>query len=187
MTHAALRTEGLSLEMQVLLRDYPRDAWPDNPHFTRSIQNWMGAHQMFRQLGEINANDTEAFLDRRISTDEYVGRLGYYGDQLVKNLHGHHTWEDRQFFPELSRADQRFDQGLETLESDHELMDNILDNFTRTANRVITLASLDESQVRDEAAKVHAYTQSIESFLNRHLQDEEDLVVPIILHHKLRG
>ena len=173
--------------MRVLLRDYPREAWPDHPHFARSIQNWMGAHQMFRQLGEITRKDAESYMDDKVSTDAFAGRLSYYGDLLVRNLHGHHTWEDRSFFPELSRADGRFDDGMGVLETDHLLLDETLDRFTRVANRAIKLFQLDEKQAREEVGEVQQCATDIEAFLTRHLADEEDLVVPIILHHKLRG
>jgi hypothetical protein len=187
MTQPLQLREGLPDDMRVLLRDYPREAWPDHPHFARSIQNWMGAHQMFRQLGEITRTDAERFADDKVSTDRFAGRLSYYGDLLVRNLHGHHSWEDRKFFPELSQADERFDVGLDMLESDHLLLDETLDRFTKTANRMIKLFQLDEKQARNEVGNVLQCAADIEAFLARHLADEEDLVVPIILHHKLRG
>lgn len=174
-------------DMRTLLRDYPREAWPDHPNFAASIQNWMGAHQMFRQLAGITQKETERFLDNTRDAEDYAGRLAYYGNQLVRNLHGHHGWEDRSFFPELANADARFEHGLDTLENDHLQLDNVLDRFTRQANRVVKLIQLDEYQARSEAGKVHDLSQEIGGFLNRHLADEEDLVVPIILHHKLRG
>ena len=46
---------------------------------------------------------------------------------------------------------------------------------------------MDENQVRDEAGKLHKTAEAIEAFLARHLSDEEELAVPIILHHRLRG
>jgi hemerythrin-like domain-containing protein len=187
MTQTLQLREGLPEKMGILLRDYPREAWPDHPHFARSIRNWMGAHQMFRQLGKITREDAESYLDDKVSTDEFARGLSYYGDLLVRNLQGHHPWEDRSFFPELSRADGRFDDGLDVLETDHQLLDETLNRFTRTANRAIKLFQLDEKQARDEVGEVQQCAVDIEAFLARHLADEEDLVVPIILHHKLRG
>jgi len=173
--------------MQVLLADYPRASWPGHPHFATSVQNWMGAHSMFRRLGEITRVETENYLSRDRSAEEFSARLSYYGNILTRNLHGHHTWEDRQFFPELRGADPRFSSGLETLEKDHETLDGTLDEFTRQANRVIKLVDLDEAQARDEAGPMQETIARIEQILNRHLADEEDLVVPILLHHKMRG
>ena len=185
--HSIHERQGLPTEMQILLRDYPRAAWPDHPNFARSIRNWMGAHKMFRQLGELCRSDTEQYLDKNQDAGVYAGRLGHFGNLLVANLHGHHTWEDRSFFPELQNADSRFESGLNTLESDHEVLDDVLQRFTNAANRVIKLVQLDEVQARNEAAELHGTSAEIERFLARHLTDEEDLVVPILLHHKMRG
>lgn len=179
--------EGLPTEMQSLLRKYPRDAWPENPNFARSIQNWMSAHTMFRQLGEISRTETELYLDKGRDADGYAERLSEYGNLLVRNLHGHHTWEDRKFFPELAAADRRFTDGLDMLESDHVTLDEILTRFTDQSNRVLKLLHLDEPQAFEEAKGLRDTAEGIQGFLARHLSDEEDLVVPILLHHKLRG
>jgi hypothetical protein len=113
--------------------------------------------------------------------------LSYRGGALVGNLHGHHGWEDHSYFPELSQADPRFNAGLEILETDHAALDVVLDSFTRTANRTIKLVQLDENAAREEAGQLHGIAETIETFLQRHLTDEEELAVPIILHHRLRG
>ena len=182
-----VRQGALPDEMRILLRDYPREAWPDHPNFAAAIQNWMGAHEMFRRLGKIVRLNTESYLNKDRSAEDSAARLAYYGNHLVRNLHGHHGWEDNSFFPELSAADSRFDQGLETLETDHLALDDVLDRFTRQANRVVKLTQLDESQAYDESGTLLDTASEIEAFLARHLVDEEDLVVPILLHHKLRG
>ncbi|UWQ14920.1 hemerythrin domain-containing protein [Aliiroseovarius sp. M344] len=188
MTHLPnIRQEALPEDMRLLLRDYPRDAWPDHPNFAVSIQNWMGAHIMFGQLAELVRANAEGYLDKQIAPDDHARRLSQYGNLLVQNLHGHHHWEDRSFFPELSSADTRFDKGLDTLEADHIELDDLLDRFTRQANRVVTLTQLDETQAYEEAYAVRDMTSVLQGFLSRHLTDEEDLVVPILLHHKMRG
>lgn len=142
---------------------------------------------MFRRLSAQIGRDAEAYLNGDIATDDYAGRLSHVGGRLVGNLHGHHGWEDHSYFPELSAADPRFDAGLEVLEKDHADLDRVLDEFTRQANRMIKLSVLDEAHARNEAAHVHGTAQVIEGFLKRHLSDEEELAVPIILHHRLRG
>ncbi|MEX0285987.1 MAG: hemerythrin domain-containing protein [Paracoccaceae bacterium] len=187
MTHTIETRQGLPTEMQALLRAHPRDTWPDHPNFAESVQNWMRAHLMFKDLTRALRESTEDFVDQRLDDTIYLTRLARYGNALVGNLHGHHTWEDRKFFPELREADRRFSEGLDLLEADHELLDAGLHDLTESANRTIKIAQLDPSQVRDEAAKVLEATTRIGTYLDRHLADEEDLAVPIILHHQLRG
>ncbi|MEE9428225.1 MAG: hemerythrin domain-containing protein [Paracoccaceae bacterium] len=182
-----MRSEGMPAEMQVLLDSYPRDSWEAHPGFREKTKNWLGAHQMFRQLGGIIRTETEKYLDGSRSSDDFATRLSYYGDMMVRNLHGHHGWEDHSYFPELSAADPRFDAGLEILEKDHQELDVVLERFSQSANRVIQLAQLDQKQVRDEVGDLHGIAEAIEAFLKRHLSDEEELAVPIILHHRLRG
>ena len=188
MTQYSIHTrEGWPSDAATLLADYPREAWPGHPNFAQSIQNWLGAHQGFRQLGDLVRSSTEEFLDREIAPDRYARALGYYGNILVRNLHGHYTWEDRNFFPEISTVDDRLDHGLDTRESDHHALDETIETLTEQANRTIKLVQLDELQARSEAGKLHDTAAGLERFLDRHLTDEEDLIVPIVLHHKMRG
>ncbi len=182
-----IRTADMPEEMHALLRDYPREAWAAHPGFREKTRHWLGAHRMFRQLSAAVRKDTESYLNGDRDPQDYAGRLSYRGNALVGNLHGHHGWEDHSYFPELSAADPRFDAGLEILEKDHAALDVVLDSFTRTANRAIKLVQLDETAARDEAGKLHGVAETIEAFLERHLSDEEELAVPIILHHRLRG
>lgn len=187
MTYSIHERGGLPREMQTLLRDYPRDTWPDHPNFAASIRKWMGAHALFRGLARRMGDDTQAFLGGDMEQQDYTDRLAHYGTRLVQNLHGHHHWEDRKFFPELSGADPRFDRGLDMLETDHQEMDQLLDRFSRGGNRMIQLASLDPAQVPEEARHTHDRIAGLQGFLDRHLTDEEDLTVPILLHHAMRG
>ncbi|WP_292294054.1 hemerythrin domain-containing protein [Marivita sp.] len=185
-TYTIRHTE-MPAEMQFLLDRYPRDSWDSHPGFREKTRHWLGAHQMFRRVAERIRLDTEGLLNKDMALDDYAGRLSRFGGTLVGNLHGHHGWEDHSYFPELSAADPRFDAGLAVLEQDHADLDQVLDDFTRQANRVIKLATLDPAQAHDEAGSVQSTSQVIEAFLKRHLTDEEELAVPIILHHRLRG
>lgn len=185
--HVTIRTDAMPTEMQILLDAYPRDSWEAHPGFRDKTRQWLGAHRMFRQLSASVRQDTETFLDGEKDAEDYAGRLAYRGNALVGNLHGHHGWEDYSYFPELAAADPRFDAGIEILEHDHEVLDTVLDSFTHLANRTIKLVQLDQAAAHDEAGKLHTVAQTIEALLQRHLSDEEELAVPIILHHRLRG
>lgn len=182
-----IRQTGMPDDMQALLRDYPRDTWDAHPGFREKTSHWLSAHRMFRHVATHLRSDAERLLNKDMDLQDYAGRLSYLGGNLVNNLHGHHAWEDRSYFPELSAADARFDRGLEILEQDHADLDQVLDGFTRAANRTIKLATLDPAQAYQEAGVVHSHASTIGSFLDRHLSDEEDLAVPIILHYRLRG
>lgn len=182
-----VRTTDMPPELRVLLEQHPRDSWPAHPGFREKTRQWLSAHQMFRQLAARVREDAETYLDGDLEGPTYAAGLSRFGGALVGNLTGHHGWEDRVYFPELSAADPRFDAGLEILEQDHDDLDQVLATFTSTANRAIKLIQLDEAQARSEIGQTQATAEVIEAFLQRHLGDEEDLAVPIILEHRLRG
>ena len=182
-----LRNAPLPESMRALLADYPRDSWNAHPNFRQATKNWLGAHRMFRTLAALIHRKTKAYLEGNLKPNKFAADLSYYGDALVQNLHGHHNWEDRVYFPELARAEPRFKSGLETLEMDHLALNKLLDEFAREANRVVKLIQLDAAQAREEASTLPPICKKLEALLSRHLSDEEDLAVPIILHHKLRG
>ena len=167
-----------------MLDAHPRDSWGAHPGFREKTRQWLGAHPMFRNMAQRIRLDAEGYLDAALAPEDYAARLSQVDGILVGNLHGHHGWEDHSYFPELSAADPRFDAGLEVLEQDHADLDTVLDTFTRMANRAI---KLDETQARDEIGRLYGTARIVEAFLARHLTDEEELAVPIILHHRLRG
>jgi len=182
-----IRSEDMPAEMRVLLAQYPRDSWRNHPGFKDKTVQWLGAHRWFRRISAALRNATEHYLDGSVDEQDYMTSLSYQGGQLVNNLHGHHGWEDHSYFPELSAADARFDAGLAILEKDHLVLNQVLHEFTLAANRVIQLTRLDATKAPTAADKVHSATIAIEQLLQRHLSDEEELAVPIILHHRLRG
>jgi hypothetical protein len=182
-----IRADELPAEMRVLLEDYPRDSWPTHAGFKDKTRQWLGAHQSFRRLSATVCKDAESFLDGDEDAKDYVDQLVYRGGALVRNLHGHHGWEDHSYLPELSAADPRFDAGLEILEKDHIALHELLDSFTESANRAIAMIQLDDEKHRSEVGALYTAAQTIEALLQRHLADEEELAVPIILHHRLRG
>ncbi len=182
-----IRTDGMPPEMQTLLARYPRDSWESHAGFKELTRQWLGAHEMFRRLSATVRKDTELFLDGKKDSQEFASNLSYRGGALVNNLHGHHGWEDRSYFPELLAADSSFKVGLDILEKDHVVLHRGLDDFTQAANQTIRLMQSNNQRSMDEAGKLHTVTTHIESLLVRHLSDEEELAVPIILHYRLRG
>lgn len=179
------RTE-LPEEFQTLLKDYPREAWEDHPDMAPFTQNWLEAHAMFRRLDKIIITDTQKFLDKARSGESFAQRIGFYGGQLIENLHRHHHFEDEQFFPTISSVTTDFDRGLKMLETDHVALTKAMEAFVIAGNSAIDLAVQDDPQAFKSAGKVLDKAQALQDFLTRHLADEEDLVVPILLHHKMR-
>ena len=169
---------GLPDALRVLLSDYPRDAWEAHPNFNGLVQFWMQRHMMFRQLIKILSEDARSFADGDVAFEGYAPRLRHYAGTLLNELHGHHQIEDQHYFPQLVGLDARVSRGFELLETDHEAMDGLLHSMAEGANSVL------------QGGDIGPFVDRIDLFaslLERHLTDEEEIVVPVILHSGFRG
>ncbi|MDU8911796.1 hemerythrin domain-containing protein [Aestuariicoccus sp. MJ-SS9] len=176
MTDLSLDTRtGLPDALRVLLADFPREMWDTHPHFAGLVQFWLDRHMMFRRLMEALQADAEAAVDRKLDAPSHQARLARYGGMLVNQLHGHHQIEDMHYFPVLSGMETRLARGFEILDHDHHALDDVLERFTKTANGLL--------QGKVEAGVLREELTGFNRFLDRHLIDEEELIVPVILKH----
>lgn len=171
---------GLPEPLRVLLRDYPREAWEAHPQFGGLVQFWLERHMMFRKLMAMLEDDALAMLDRSLEPRAYAGRLSRFGGMLVQQLHGHHQIEDLHYFPTLVGLDARISSGFDILDKDHDALGGLIDQFTLSANGVLQRAEQDAA-VREQAAGFLDELTGFQRLLDRHLNDEEELVVPVIL------
>lgn len=168
--------------LQVLLHDYPRAGWPLDANFDGLVRFWLDRHLAFRRLMGLMLAETAQFLDRNADPRVFASRLSRLGGQFVGDLQGHHQIEDAHYFPALSALESRIAAGFDLLDSDHHALDLHLEGFITSANGVLT--RLDDRHAMQTAAGSFARDLAgLERLLNRHLIDEEDLVVPVILRH----
>jgi hemerythrin-like domain-containing protein len=171
--------EGLPEALRVLLEDYPREAWEQDPNFHGTVSFWLGMHLHFRDTLLLLRRDAEALLDRRLDPQAWAPRLARAGGEFVRHLHGHHGIEDDHYFPLLVQRDARLVRGFEILDRDHHALDGHIDAFVGDANAA--LQALDAPAFRNEAGRFHENLLHFERFLDRHLTDEEEIIVPVIL------
>ncbi|MHA6344782.1 hemerythrin domain-containing protein [Roseivivax sp. CAU 1761] len=169
------RRDGLPEALRLLAAEFPRPDWQGHDRFGGLVQFWMERHGMFRQICAALDEDVQARLSGRLSPEAQAARLGRYGSLLVNELHNHHRIEDMHYFPALSGLEPRLDCGFALLDADHHAMDGLLDAFAQSANGVID-GSAEPGRFHDDLTRFAA-------LLERHLTDEEDLVVPVILKH----
>ncbi len=169
---------GLPEAMRILLAEYPREAWEADPNFSGLVAFWLQMHQGFRQGLAVMRDDAEKLLDGTLERAAFGPRLARVGGQFVEHLHGHHHIEDNHYFPLLVARERRLEQGFQILDSDHQALDTHIAAFVGHANGVLQ---------GGEAGAFHAHLLQLEKFIDRHLADEEDLIVPVILRHGERG
>ena len=171
---ALARRSGWPEDLCVLVARYPREQWDAHPNLGEMARFWLSRHAMFRELSaaieQIAAHLRAGKLPPQEFARQFVPRLQFMLDQL--NVH--HQIEDLHYFPIFRAADDRLARGFDVLEGDHHHIHADMARTAETANAL--LRSLRGSG--DDYADASA---DLLKGLARHLDDEEDLIVPLIL------
>mgnify|MGYP005854995611 CR=1 FL=1 len=167
-------------DLVTLLADWPRAGWSDVPGFEGLAAFWLDRHLGFRDLMSGLRLDAEHMSGGRIDPQRWQGRLLRGGEQLVQGLIGHHQIENANYFPAMVKLEPRLARGFELLDRDHHALDGLLDGFVASANH-----ALQSNDPREAALAFHTSLAPFERQLIRHLQDEEDLIIPVILKHRM--
>ncbi len=179
---ALMDRDGLPEALRVLLAEYPREGWASHPNFQGTVAFWLDRHMMFRKIVAMMHTDAEAVLDGKMGAEAFAPRLSRFGGMFVNDLHGHHQIEDMHYFPVLQRQDDRVARGFDILDHDHHDIDGLLNAFVESANGVLQTVKQPD-RFRDKAGAFHEGVIRMGGFLERHLTDEEELVVPVILKY----
>jgi iron-sulfur cluster repair protein YtfE (RIC family) len=184
MTDLDLATRSdLPPEFRVILADYPRAGWSSHCDFKGLAAFWLDRHLGFRRMLAALTMDAQGRIDGRLSPEDHAGRLSQMGSRLLGELIGHHQIEDDAYFPELARLEPRIARGFEMLDADHHALHDLIDRFAKGANAVLHEA--DARRQRDKVARFLTDLSDFDRLLVRHLADEEDLVLPVVLKHRV--
>lgn len=181
------RRTGLPADLLKLLETYPRETWAghDNIHGLASM--WLQRHDMFRDIGGTLtgaiADYREERTDARAFARFFAPRLEFF----LAQLNGHHQVEDMHYFPVFARAESRLKRGFAILDRDHHLIHEALELNAETANAFLRALGEDEDRRRFAADAYAAQNERLVAMLARHLDDEEDLIVPLILDRGEHG
>lgn len=185
MTDLLLATRtGLPTELQQILADHPRKGWPGHRDFNGLAAFWLDRHLAFRQSLQRLTADTQAHLDRKLAPEVFAQRLVRQGSGLLSDLIGHHQIEDDAYFPKLARLEPRIARGFDMLDADHHALHDLIDRFAKGANAA--LQARDDKARHDKTGRFLADLKDFNRLLIRHLDDEEDLVLPVVLKHRVR-
>lgn len=170
----------LPADLTWLVHQYPREVWPRHPNLNDLAQFWLQRHAMFRELGRMLDGGIAAFRENDQRPMEFAGWLAPRIRFFLAELEGHHTVEDDHYFPIFKRADVRLARGFDLLDSDHHIIHDALERNAEVAKDFF--ARLSSPQDARRAADLYAdENERLVALLARHLDDEEDLVVPMIL------
>jgi len=80
------------------------------------------------------------------------------------------------------KLDRRLDRAFEILDSDHEKLHFYINEFGEKIN-VVLMNNQDKDHTRYNINHLFETHVNFEKFLHRHLTDEEEIIVPLILEY----
>jgi hypothetical protein len=172
---------GWPAELRILLDRHPRESWPARR--APDVQFWLEIHDQFRHACIALETLAGDYREGRKSARELAVIAAPRLRTTVSNLHGHHQVEDFHYFPAFRAADGRLAAGFDVLGHDH---DELQRNVTATLAAMRELRAAVERTDGDDSAALAArqYVAAAGTLcrgLIRHLSDEEDLVIPLLL------
>jgi hemerythrin-like domain-containing protein len=172
--------DGWPEDMRVLLAKYPREQWQSHANLGSMAQFWLSRHDMFRELAGMIRQIEAEFRDGRLPAQDFPGVFVPRLQFLLSQLGAHHQIEDHHYFPIFRAADERLARGFDVLEGDHHAIHADMAATAEAANALLR-ALADKSDARKPSDAYAAASGALLKGLIRHLDDEEDLIVPLIL------
>ena len=172
---------GLPDDLRLLLAHYPREIWTGHANLGEMASFWLSRHAMFRELGAMLDDAAARFRAGDIDAQQFAGFFAPRLQFFLQQLHAHHHIEDDHYFPIFRKADARLVHGFEMLEGDHDALAASIENSITAANDFLRALNGAPDAVRPAADGYMRNAAILLRGLTRHLDDEEDLIVPLIL------
>lgn len=180
------RRTGIPDTLAYLRASYPKPAWRTHANFGELSAFWLHVHDHLRASGTGLARMTTAFREGQIDPDSFQRSFVPALNQFLQHLNGHHQIEDRHYFPKFRALDPRMVAGFDLLDADHHQIHDALLASARSGQAL--LDAIRQNPDARSASDTHATdTDQLLALLTRHLADEEDLVLPAMLHHGERS
>ena len=156
----------------------PREAWAGLPKGSLAA-TWLAMHASLRH--------GQQWLERvalqwQLKQQYYAGFRTHFiarSDGHFSHLHGHHRLEDAHYFPQFRRIEPRLQAGFDLLHEDHREVDVALDRLQAQV-RELRAAETETAESRALADAIAVGIYQTGQLLRRHLDDEEDLVIPLL-------
>jgi len=172
---------GWPADLRYLIECYPREIWEEHVNLGELARFWLQIHEGFRSLGEDLKARTADFREGVTKPKEFRNGFAPRLQTMLTHLHGHHQIEDFHFFPLFARVEPRLATGFDVLERDHEAIHEAVALTVDHARGLLAASDIDADALRRAADAYAGSHEALLKRLDRHLLDEEDLIIPIIL------
>lgn len=174
-------------ELRLFLDRFPRAGWPPRAEIGAVTKFWLDIHDGFRGFaGKLDAA-TAGFREQKVAPADFRSWFAPRLDMFLSHLNGHHQIEDYQYFPLFVAAEERLKRGFDILENDHAVIHAAMDQLVEAANGFLAIAPENVDRLRFAGDAYADASDRLLRMLARHLDDEEDLIVPLILDRGEHG
>jgi iron-sulfur cluster repair protein YtfE (RIC family) len=180
-TLALAQRTGWPEDLRLLVSRYPREQWQGHENLGSMARFWLSRHDMFRELAGMIERITADFRAGAVPAKELPRQLVPRLQFLLSQLNVHHQIEDLHYFPIFRGAEQRLARGFDVLEEDHHAIHADMAATAETANALLGALSGDPGALKSCGNDYASASAALLKGLIRHLDDEEDLIVPLIL------
>lgn len=148
---------------------------------------WIDKHNYLRRQSDALINANDELRSERLDAQQFGAWLAPRLQGFLAELHGHHQIEDFHYFPAFRAAEPRLDAGFDVLAKDHDLIHQGIAGVVETINTFLRMLNGDAA---DSSAQRHAADRYMEAIsqlhdrLSRHLADEEDLIIPLMIRQE---
>ncbi len=175
------RRTGWPPELRLLIERHPRESWPTAGGIGPTGRFWLQRHDLFRELTAALAMAAGELREGRLDAARFAPwfrpRMGF----LLQELHGHHRIEDLHYFPVFRTAEPRLARGFEVLDVDHHAIDRAIAELGTASDTLLRALA---TPADDRPGAIAGLATTLPLFLQRllrHLDDEEDLVIPLLI------
>jgi len=170
---------GLPSELAALAQPLPR-ACSTDALLSDLARFWLQMHDGFRRETEVMLSSVADLRDGLLEARGFHDRVLPVLAGFLQHLDGHHRIESGHYFPQFRRLDDRLPAALDMLDRDHDAVHAHLEALAATGNalhQAVRAGALDD---RDRAFRLADTLDAARAPLLRHLEDEEDIVIPVM-------
>lgn len=160
---------------------YPAVAWPAHANYGQLTAFWLSVHASLRAEAATVRDILAAFDD---PVPHFAQNFVPAMNAFLGHLDAHHQIEDAHYFPRFRQIEPEAMAAFDLLEADHRL---IHDRLTTTVDSARTLLAADDRGWHPARERHDADLAELARLLDRHLADEEEIVIPALLVHGERA
>jgi len=177
----AIRT-GLPDAYRYLVQELPRLRWHE-PQVGTMARFWLQMHSGFRRENATMAGLTAKWRVGDLPAADLHRQLIPTLQGFLQHLDGHHNIESHHYFPTMRRVEPRIGAGIDLLDRDHDAIHGHLDTLYQAGLAFHQAVAGNTAMASDAATRLSDVLEQVERPLLRHLEDEEDIVIPLITRH----